>query len=223
MCHVWLSSSYKISCLGKSAYLSGNDTKLWMQSAETRCNGAIEEPWHVVAWKATELLPWMSLLSLLAKLPGVFLVILSLGHNTKTHGSKFRTFKQAQPEVTSSNGMDMDGSPTWMSYKSFCTCAEQPPEPGSPQVNTVPSKNTTAIAWVNKTLNKKTWGTKKWHIQHKHLNDWISDTFGLTSAFIVSTGTAHPLTAGSWAEPQVSFHPDAWTLWRRWHPLWINN
>lgn len=89
MCHVWLSSSYKISCLGKSAYLSGNDTKLWMQSAETRCNGAIEEPWHVVALKATELLPWMSLLSLLAKLPGIFLVILSLGHNTKTHGSKY--------------------------------------------------------------------------------------------------------------------------------------
>ena len=83
MCHVWLSSSYKISCLGKSAYLSGNDTNLWMQSAETRCNGAIEESWHVVAFKATELLPWMSSLSLLANCQGYSRLYYPLGITPK--------------------------------------------------------------------------------------------------------------------------------------------
>lgn len=46
---------------------------------------------HGMSWllKLLSYFPWMSSLSLLAKLPGVFLVILSLGHNTKTHGSKY--------------------------------------------------------------------------------------------------------------------------------------
>ena len=161
----------------------------WLLKLLSYCLGCL----HYLCWPSCQGYSWL---------------YYPLGITPKHTDQSICTFKQAQPEVTGSNGMDMDGSPTWMSYKSFCTCAEQPPEPGSPQVNTVPSKNTTAIAWVNKTLNKKTWGTKNWHIQHKHLNDSISDTFGLTSlatqkrlSLYISTGTAHPLTAGSWVQP----------------------
>ncbi len=118
-----------------------------------------------------------------------------------------------------------------MSYNSFCTCAEQPPEPGSPQANTVPSKNTTAIAWVNNTLNKKH-GEQKLTHSKKDLDDSISDIFWLTSvatqnitkqAFIIPAGTAHPLTAGSWVQPQdqqqVSFHRPKSITGRSVHPV----
>ena len=223
--HVWLSCCYKISCLGTSAEFSGNDTSLWKQLGCSLLKpGAMERlKSHGMSWLLKLLSYCLECLRYLCRplvtargipgytVPGQQLKRTSANCN-KTHTTRIKVpYLQKPTEVTSSQGIDPPPgchtspfAPATNSLQSQdhprpILCHPKTRQP-SPELATHSTKN----------MGNKNWPIQKrpWWFDFRHF--LIDISCYTKQAFIIPAGTAHPLTAGSWVQPQdqqqVSFH-----------------